>query len=285
MKHLMSLMLVVLSLSVLAEDEKPPSYFNKSNTQGLSRIEDNSVLLEEAYNQERGVVQFIQAMQWNKKSRTFDYSFANEIPITDEKHQFSYTIPMSFNKNDSHAQGIGDLSLEYRTQWVKRRDEVLAATKFSLLTPTGDVKQGLGNGRYGGKMNNAITSILSDMFVAHWNFGMTYYPEAENTTGGSNSSVSFNYGASLYYMHSESFNLFTEVYAADDEVVNDGNGRNVGSTRQSTYIVSPGMRFAINNDGGSQLVPGISFPITMGLNGAESDRGVILYLSFEDKYW
>jgi hypothetical protein len=260
-------------------------FYSKANTPGLARIEDNSVLLEEAYNQERGVVQFIQSLQWNKKSRTFNYTFTNELPIADGKNQFSYTIPLTFNKSESRAQGVGDVSLQYRIQWVKKRDEVLVATKFSLLTPTGDVRQGLGNGRYGSKVNHAITSILSDFFVAHYNFGLTYYPQAENSMGGSNSSVGFNYGAGLCYMQSDTFNFFTEVFAADDEIVNDGKGSDVGSTRQSTYIVSPGMRFAINNEDGSQLVPGISFPLTIGLNGADSERGVILYLSFEDQLW
>jgi hypothetical protein len=272
--------------NAFAEDKKGPSYFHRPNTQGLSRIEDNSFLLEEAYNQERGVVQFIQAFQWNKKARSFDYTFANEIPITDEKHQFSYTIPVSMNKDDSHSQGIGDVSLEYRTQWVKRRDEVLVATKFSLFTPIGSVKRGMGAGRYGVKANHAITSILSDFFVTHWNFGSTYYPQSENVEGGTNSTTSFNYGMSLFYMKSDTFNPFVELYAADDEVVNEaGDSHKVGSTRQHSFTVNPGMRWAINNEGGSQLVPGISFPYTLGTNGAESERGILLYCSFEDKYW
>ncbi len=144
----------------------------------------------------------------------------------------------------------------------------------------------MGVGRYGVRVNNALTTILSDKFVAHFNYGATYYSLAENTTGGTNSTVSFNYGMSLFYMKSDSFNIFTEILSTDDEVVNEtGNSHNVGSTRQSSYTINPGMRWAINNKGGSQLVPGITFPYTVGLNGTPSERGIILYLSYENKYW
>lgn len=157
------------------------------------------------------------------------------------------------------------------------------ATKFSLFTPTGN---GTGAGRYGVKANHAVTSILSDYFVTHWNFGTTLYPEYGNIEGGTNSTVSFNYGMSIFYMNSDTFNMFTEFFATDDELVNvEGRGHNVGSTRQHSFTINPGMRWAINNSGGSQLVPGISFPYFVGLNGAEADRGILLYCSFEDKYW
>ncbi len=255
MQFIISILFIFSATSAFCAEEKeiPPTYFNTPNTPGLTRIEDNSFLLEEAYNQERGVIQFIQVLQWNKKTRTYDYSLANEIPITDEKHQFSYTIPVSLNKEDSHAQGVGDISLEYRTQWVKRRDEILVATKFSLFTPTGSVKRGMGAGRYGVKVNHALTSILSDKFVTHWNFGSTYYPQSENVEGGSNSTTSFNYGMSIFYMKSETFNFLTEFVASDDEVVNEaGSGTKVGSTRQHTFTINPGMRWALDNAGGAQ---------------------------------
>lgn len=267
------LFLVLLNLQALASPTKS------------SRIEDNSVFLEEAYNQRQGTLQFIQTLQWNKKSRSFIYDFATEFPLGDEEHQFSYTIPVSFKKADSHAQGVGDVSLEYRRQWLHIQDELLMASKFLLFTPTGSVKRGLGTGHYGFKINHALTAILSPDWVAHGNLGTIFYPTSQNAQGGTDSTLGFNYGVSLFYMRPDTFNLFTELYATDDEVLKAGDDRKVGKTDQYRLIINPGLRWAINHDGGSQLVPGISFPYTFGSAGVPTERGVLLYLSFEDKYW
>ncbi|MFZ4715367.1 MAG: hypothetical protein ACOYL6_16710 [Bacteriovoracaceae bacterium] len=297
MKHLVFMTTLLFLFGAYAED-MPPSYFHKPNTIGLKRIEDNSFLLEEAYNQEYGVVQFIQGLQYNKKAKSYEYSYANEIPMTDELHQFSYTVPVAHNvkTEDTHKDGLGDISLEYRTQWVKRRDEVLAATKFSLFLPTGDYRRGTGAGYAGFKMNNALTSILSDYFVMHWNLGMTYYPKSRNAIGDSQDTVSYNYGTSLFYMYSKNFNIFTEFVTEVTESVNDTTfddttGQKTSNRPRtsitSTNTLNPGMRWAIDNEDGSQLVPGLSFPMTFATSGnqTQSERSVFLYLSYENKYW
>jgi hypothetical protein len=56
-------------------------------------IQDNSFLVEEAYNQNFGVVQHISSFTrfWNSKD--WNYSFTQEWPIPgDERHQLSYTL-------------------------------------------------------------------------------------------------------------------------------------------------------------------------------------------------
>ena len=73
--------LLTVSLNTLAEEAK--------------RIEDNSFLLEEAYNQEEGVIQYIQAYQYSKKTKNWNYTFTNEIPVPNQTHQFSYTVPLA----------------------------------------------------------------------------------------------------------------------------------------------------------------------------------------------
>lgn len=52
-------------------------------------IEDNSFLIEEAYNQEKGVVQFVQGLQYMEQSKALGYTFSNEIPMGSQSHQFS----------------------------------------------------------------------------------------------------------------------------------------------------------------------------------------------------
>jgi hypothetical protein len=59
------------------------------------RIEDNSFLIEEAYNQEEGVIQYIQAYQYSNRTKNWNYTFTNEIPMPNQTHQFSYTVPLA----------------------------------------------------------------------------------------------------------------------------------------------------------------------------------------------
>lgn len=75
------------------------------------KIQDNSFLLEEAYNQEAGVVQHIQSFMYMKKSKDWVYAFTQEWPFPDETHQLSYTVPMVRLTDPSNASGIGDIAL------------------------------------------------------------------------------------------------------------------------------------------------------------------------------
>ena len=83
------------------------------------RIEDNSFLIEEVYNQERGVVQHIQTFEYLKKANTWLYTFTQEWPVPDEKNQLSYTIPVS-HFGEPTETGLGDILLNYRYQLVQK---------------------------------------------------------------------------------------------------------------------------------------------------------------------
>src|SRR6476660_8917897 len=58
-------------------------------------IEDNSFLIEEAYNQEPGVVQHIFQSVYSSgpRQRGWAFAFTQEWPIGGQDHQFSYTVP------------------------------------------------------------------------------------------------------------------------------------------------------------------------------------------------
>src|SRR5436305_1716303 len=68
-------------------------------TRPVDGMMDNSFLVEEAYNQEPGVVQniFTGLYSWANYSgtgeRRLDLAFTQEFPAWGQKHQFSYTIP------------------------------------------------------------------------------------------------------------------------------------------------------------------------------------------------
>src|SRR5215213_11833876 len=84
-------------------------------SQPIDVIEDNSFLIEEAYNQKEGEVQHIFTAQWGENrdehphQRGWQLNFTQEWPIFSQRHQFSYSIPSSFiREGGDHQDGIGD---------------------------------------------------------------------------------------------------------------------------------------------------------------------------------
>ncbi len=240
------------------------------------KIQDNSFLLEEAYNQEAGVVQHIQSFQYDLKRRTWNYFFTQEWPVPGQTHQFSYTIPVSRVDDPRKEIGLGDIGLNYRYQLLFNEEEGIAlAPRFSLLLPTGDFRKGLGSGAVGFQTNIPLSLELSDKWVTHWNAGLTYTPGHKEPAGKDADTLVFNYGASLIWLLTENINLMLEVAGQSGEVVEAG-----GKTRREhALFLNPGVRYAINFDSGLQVVPGIGFPI--GIVPSKGDVGVFLYLSFE----
>src|ERR1051325_7876064 len=98
-------------------------------------IQDNSFLVEEAYNQEEGVVQHINTFQRFRQSRDWVYTFTQEWPVGVIKHQFSYTVPvMNIADSPTGKTGIGDVALNYRYQLLGDGEAPLAiAPRFTVL--------------------------------------------------------------------------------------------------------------------------------------------------------
>lgn len=241
--------------------------------QEVKKIQDNSFLIEEAYNQEDGVVQHIQVFQYLKKSEEWQYSFTQEWPVPKLAHQLSYTIPVT-HLDGNDTTGIGDILLNYRYQAIMKQGIALAPS-LSLILPTGDYKKDLGTDRVGYQVNIPLSVELSNKFVTHWNMGATFTPRAKNAAEERANVTGFNYGASLIYLASENFNLMLETAGTSTET----SVINGLSTTESTFFINPGMRFAINFKSGLQVVPGLSVPI--GVGPSEGEYGGLLYLSLE----
>jgi hypothetical protein len=241
----------------------------------VKKIQDNSFLLEEAYNQEPGVVQHISAFQYLKKSKDWQYTFVQEWPVPKQTHQLSYSIPVS-HLHDNDTTGVGDILLNYRYQAIFQ-DRIAMAPRLSLILPTGDYKKGLGTDTVGYQVNIPLSVELSDKLVTHWNMGATYTPRAKDNAGDKANVRGFNYGASLIYLVNENFNLMLEAAGTSTETA----PLNGVKATESTFFINPGMRFAINCASGLQIVPGVSVPI--GIGPSEGEYGGIVYLSFEHK--
>src|SRR5678815_6182707 len=101
-------------------------------------IQDNSFLIEEAYNQEPGVVQHIFNAQYTTSGRLhgWNFSFTQEWPVFSLDHQLSYTIP-SFHLIDDkdRVYGGGDILINYRYQALEEGETKPAfAPRFSLIS-------------------------------------------------------------------------------------------------------------------------------------------------------
>lgn len=257
-----------LAIAVLASaEEKGP-------------IQDNSFLIEEAYNQEEGVVQHINTLQHFRDSKDWIYTFTQEWPVGGQTHQFSYTIPVShLNASPDGNTGIGDIALNYRYQLVGDGDAKLAISpRFSVLLSTGNEKQGRGLGGTSYQGQIPLSLELSKDFVAHTNLGYTWTPHADDGVGNKASLHTWNFGQSLIWLAKSNLNFMLEwVYTSGEEIA----GPNDKNRVQTSYI-SPGMRWAYDFDSGLQIVPGIALPIGIGPSGGE--QSIFFYLSFEHPF-
>ncbi len=247
-------------------------------------IEDNSFLIEEAYNQEPGVVQHIFTAQYNNDSRRrgWEFNFSQEWPIFSQDHQFSYTIP-SFHlvENGDRQHGVGDILLNYRYQLLEEGDiKPALAPRFSLILPSGSRKRGTGDGVVGYEWNLPVSKKVTGELALHANFGLEYLPNvrAPLTTGSlsrKHSLLSYNVGASAIYAILPRLHLMLEWLGESEEEIDD-NGK---PRRAFKPVLSPGFRTAIVNQPKLQIVTGAAAPI--GLNRKADNYGVFLYLSVE----
>jgi hypothetical protein len=242
-------------------------------SEGPAKIQDNSFLLEEAYNQEDGVIQHIQSYVYNKKTRDWLYSFTQEWPVPKQAHQLSYTIPVA-HLQEGDKTGLSDIAINYRYQLIM--DGPLAVSpRFSLILPTGDEKKGMGSGATGYQANLPVSVEIGHRWVTHWNAGATFTPDAAEPGGSTADAWAYNLGGSVIWLANETFNVMTEIVWTSMEAVQTGGSK----LREESFFVNPGVRFAKNYKSGLQVVPGLSFP--MGIGTSHGEYGALLYLSFE----
>ncbi len=267
---------------------QPAAAGPQTATEGAGRegwpeaIEDNSFLIEEAYNQEPGVVQWIFNGLYTRPNKLFVSSFTNEWPVPRETHQLSYTASW-LSGGSGTPSGVGDLMLNYRYQLcMENKRGVAIAPRVSVILPTGDWRRGLGTGTTGWQINLPLSKRVSRSFTLHFNAGATYFPSAKNL--GADGSVvrqnlwGTNQGASVIWLVSPRFNLMLEAVAFQQDQFSESGGKE----RVHQALISPGFRYAFNLPKG-QLVVGASVPL--GLTRNSPNSGVFLYLSWEAPVW
>lgn len=235
-------------------------------------IQDNSFLIEEAYNQEAGVVQHINNLR--RQGKDWFYTFTQEMPIGSQTHQFSYTVPYSWLKTEfGHESGIGDLQFNYRYQLsLETADRPAIAPRISLIVPSGNDDKGLGVSSYGTQFNLPVSKIITDRVTLHGNAGLTHYFDVRGEKP-----TSYLLGGSMIYAVNRTFNLMLEGVHEWTESVNDFGI----IEKERSFTLSPGIRYALNFDGGAQVVLGAAAPIRFVED--KRDYGVFFYLSIEHR--
>ena len=238
-------------------------------------IQDNSFLIEEAYNQEPGVIQHINTFT-RARGGGWAYSFTEEWPVLGQTHQASITFTAA--RPEGVSAGIGDLSLNYRLQMVGNGDtRVALAPRLTVVLPTGESARGLGAGGVGLQVNVPLSVVLLDRLVSHVNVGGTYVPNARDVSGAEGASTTFAAGPSLIWLAHSRLNVMVEALYTRTELA-----LSAGTQRAEAFTINPGLRGAINFASGLQIVPGIAVPI--GVGPSKGERGVFFYLSLEHPF-
>jgi hypothetical protein len=265
-------LLVLLALapaSALGQVSAP-----KSSTPPL--IQDNSFLMEEAYNQEQGIVQHISTFRTHRGSSDFDASFTQEWPVGGITHQLSYDLLLIRSGRET---GLGDVRINYRYQLAGSGETRLAiAPRLSVILPTGDWKKGRGGGSVGIETMLPVSYVLSPRFTTHSNAGLAVTPSARNPSGARADSYALTLAQSLIVTANPNIQFLVEtVYAREQTVIGEN------STQWSDdLVISPGVRGAFNFASGLQIVPGLAIPL--GVGPSQGDRGLFFYLSFEHPF-
>ena len=242
---------------------------------GPEPIRDNSFLLEEAYNQEAGVVQHITTFQ-RTRGNAWNLGFTQEWPVGSVRNQLSYTL--GYLDPGPESPGFGDVAIHWRYQLLGAGDpKVALAPRVSALAPVGDAETGLGAGGPGIQVNLPLSVELPGGFVTHVNVGGTHLFDAENPRGDEADLTLFHFGQSVVWHARPRLDVLLDaLFVSGESVAAPGRTED-----EQAFVLSPGVRWA-HDVGKLQIVPGIAVPL--GLGPSRGDRAVFFYLSFEHPF-
>lgn len=233
-------------------------------------ITDNSFFVEEAFNQERGVVQNI--FTWTRcHGCGWEGSITQEWPAPGMMHQLSYTVPFDGGNGGAH---LGGVLLNYRFQALTEgRGRPAFSPRLSLVLPTGRADDA--GDRPGLQVNLPLSKQVGDVYV-HANAGVTWLHGAP--LGGSTANLtSSQVAGSLIWRMQPMWHLMLESVVSFDDTVRD-TPRGPATLRERTVLISPGIRGGWNV-GDAQWVIGVAVPMTT--SSGDTSAALLTYLSYE----
>jgi hypothetical protein len=255
-------LVLVVAGSVHAQQPAPAAAQASPDPNRTFEIQDNSFLVEEAFNQEQGIYQNI--LGFNRSRGTWQLAFTQEWPLGGQAHQVSYTIPFG---GYGVANGLGDAMLNYRYQVLTETGTRPAvAPRISLILPTGGPQRGYDTLGY--QVNVPVSKQFRDWYV-HWNAGFTTYVRVPRPRASDVNLFTPTIAASAIWRARPMVHLMIETLVESlDEI----------DRRHSHIIASPGVRIG-RNIGDAQMVFGAAVPFT--ISGDPLDTALLLYFSYE----
>ena len=232
-------------------------------------IQDNSFLVEEAYNQNFGVVQHISSFTrfWNSKD--WNYTFTQEWPVPgDERHQLSYTLAAVHSGDfPGSGAGFGDVLLNYRYQLVGSGDTRVAfSPRLSLIFPTGDSSQGTRRRQF----RSADQSSLERCSQArNWSATGMWEPHIFRTLR-TLQATELHRQVTTWVRALSGWR--TLVSMSCWKLCLSGHRRSWATDHTdwtNSLFLSPGIRWSYNFKNGLQIVPGIGVPLGVGPSAGE----------------
>lgn len=233
------------------------------------KIIDNSFLVEEAFNQDPGVVQNIFGFQ-HLTARDWQFTFTQEWPAPGLRHQLSYTVPV---QSADGTRGMGDVLVNYRLQVLEEgAGRPAFAPRISAILPSGSTAAGAGT--HGVQMNLPFSKHRG-AFYFHGNGGASWQWTKHSVLLTSPSAA-----GSIIYRARQMLNVMLEGVVADFAAeIPATPGAPATSHRITATTLSPGVRGGWNMSEDKQIILGAAAPTTW--TGGESETAIFLYFSYE----
>ncbi len=264
-------MLLVAALAVLLRPASAEAQGAQPGAAGKTKpfeVTDNSFLVEEAFNQEKGIFQNIFA--WSRsRTGTWEGSFTQEWPVPGSTHQLSYTVPFAGGDASAH---VGGVLVNYRYQVLREAAGRPAfAPRVSFILPTGrSIDQ---SDRFGVQTNLPFSKQVGDVYF-HWNAGITWLYGVPLGRDARTTLASPQLGGSVIWRARPMLHLMLESLVSFDESV----GEELRARHETSITVSPGFRRGWNL-GSKQIVIGLAAPMTFGQT--ETSVAGLTYFSYE----
>jgi hypothetical protein len=185
------------------------------------KIQDNSFLVEEAYNQDPRVVQHITEMT-RDSNHHWTGTFTQEWPVGGIENQLSYTLPLD---------DTSDALVNYRYQLLGSSETRAAcAPRLSLIVGSRHDRH------YGAQALVPFSLVLNDRVVTHWDAG-----------------------TNIEHGHATKLAAASVIVAARPEV--HLMLESAWSSDNRALTVSPGIRWAYDFPSKLQIVPGLAVPV------------------------
>jgi len=273
------ILILILSTSI-ALGKAPPSPEPPLSENFSETVEDNSILVEEAYNQEPGeVAHFLSFLYIHSSPRQIYLAFSEDWPVIVRAHQLGFTLPFSSISGEGNA--IGDFTLSYRYQLFDEKDWAAVSPRLSVIFPTGNAEKGSGFETYGAQINFPVSKRWTNHFITHLNAGMTLLPDAKQLgpsgTIVEGNLIAGNVGVGLGWLANKRFSFLLEYMANFSNKF--GNIQKPQSF--SDMILNPTLRIGFEV-GDVQIVPGLAAPLVWDQGSFRP--GGLFYLFIQNRF-